>query len=128
MNDKAKIINLNTLERGSDKKKSLQLNSGRQVLVHSNEKEELIEITEPEGEVIMKVRMTDDGPVVSVLGARLELKSTETIALEANKIKIQAKEEAVLESKGSLKVDATKKIGIHSDDDIKVVGNMIYLN
>jgi len=69
---------------------------------YSSEKEELIEITAPEGEIIMKVRMTDDGPVISVSGAHLELKSTETIALEAKKIKIKA-EEKVASCAGRIK-------------------------
>jgi len=71
---------------------------------YSSEKEELIEITAPEGEIIMKVRMTDDGPVISVSGAHLELKSTETIALEAKKIKIKIKaEEKVASCAGRIK-------------------------
>ena len=127
MSEKAEIIKLKPSDVEHTKMR-MQLESGRQVMVHSSEKDELIEIAESDGEIIMKVRMTDDGPVISVRGARLELKSTETIALEAKKIKIKAEEEAVVESKGSLEIDSSKKISIQSGDDISVVGKMIYLN
>jgi hypothetical protein len=104
------------------------LDSGRQIIVDPSEKEEVIQIVEAKGEIAMSVRMTDAGPVVTVRGAHLELKSTETITLEARKIKIRAKEEAVVESKGSLAIDSAKKMDIHSDDEIRVDGKMIHLN
>jgi len=128
MSENAKIINLKPLDVEHVEKIRMQLYSGRQILVHSSEKEELIEIAAPEGEIIMKVRMTDDGPVISVRGAHLELKSTETIALEAKKIKIKAKEKVVVESNGGLEIDSSKKMAIHSNDDICVAGKIIHLN
>ena len=128
MSEKAEIIKLKPSDVEHVEKIRMQLDSGRQILVYSGEKEELIEITAPEGEIIMKVRMTDDGPVISVRGAHLKLKSTETIALEAKKIKIKAKEKVVVESNGGLEIDSSKKMAIHSNDDICVAGKIIHLN
>ncbi len=128
MTDKAEVLKIKPSDAGHDLKKSVRLDSGHQVLVHSENNEERIEITEPEGDVVVTVRMTDQGPVVSVSGAHLELKSTETISLEARKIKLKAEEEAVVESNGSLNLDASDKMDVHSDDDIRVNGKMIYLN
>jgi hypothetical protein len=127
MSKKAEIIKLKPSDVEHSKLR-MQLESGRQVMVHSREKDELIEIAESDGEIIIKVRMTDDGPVISVHGAHLELKSAETITIEAKKIKLQAEEEAVVESKGSLEIESSRKIGIKSGDDIRVVGKKIYLN
>ena len=83
MSKKAEVINLERSEKEKTTKKSLQLDSGRQVLVHSDEKGELLEILERGGEAVVTVKLTDEGPVVTVQGAHLELKSTETLALEA---------------------------------------------
>ena len=128
MSKKAEVINLERSEEETSTKKSLQLDSGRQVLVHSNEKEEILEIVERGGEMVMAVRLTDKGPIVSVQGARLEIKSTETIALEAKKIRIKAQEEASIESEGKLKIESSKNMDVNSEDDIRVVGKMIHLN
>ncbi len=128
MSEKAEIIKLKPSNVEHVEKIRMQLDSGRQILVHSSEKEELIEIAAPEGEIIMKVRMTDDGPVISVRGAHLELKSTETIALKAKQIKIQAEEDAVVKSNGSLEIDSSKKMAIHSNDNICIAGKIIHLN
>ena len=128
MPEKTKVISLEPSASRQRKTQQMQLDSGRQVVVHSSENEELLEIVETEGEVILKVRLTDAGPVISIQGTYLELKSTETITLESKKVKIKAEEEVGIESKGSLEIDSSKRIGIHSDDEIRVVGKMIHLN
>jgi hypothetical protein len=128
MSKKAEVIKLKTSDAAQGKKKRMHLDSGRQIIVHSDEKEELIQIVEAAGDVVMSVRMTDSGPVVTVRGAHLEIKSTETITLEAKEIKICAEENASVKSKGSLEVDSAKKMDIHSDDEIRVEGKMIHLN
>jgi len=128
MSKKAEVINLERSEKEKSTKKSLQLDSGRQVLVHSDEKEEILEIVERGGEMVMAVRLTDKGPIFSVQAAQLELKSTGTISLDAKKVKIKAQVEASIESDGTLKIESSKKIDINSEDDIRVVGKMIHLN
>ena len=127
MSKKADVINLEQLEGKKAAAKKLQLDSGRYILIRSNEKEEFLEIVDG-GEVVVTVRLTDEGPVVTVLGAHLELKSTKTIALEAKEVKIKAEEEASIESMGRLKIDSSQKMDIHSEDDIRVVGKIIHLN
>jgi hypothetical protein len=127
MSKKADVINLERLEGKKAEAKELQLDSGRYILIRSGEKEELLEIIEG-GEVVVTVRLSDEGPVVTVHGANLELKSTETITLEAKEVTIKAEEQTSIESKGSLKIDSFKKMDIHSDEDIRVVGKIIHLN
>jgi len=128
MHKKAEVINIKPTEAEQGKKKRLELDSGRQILIQSDGKEERLEILEPKGEVVISVRLTDAGPVITVQGVHLELTATETLTLDAKKIKIKAQEETVVESKGVLKIDAAKKMDIHSEDDIRVVGKMIHLN
>jgi phage repressor protein C with HTH and peptisase S24 domain len=128
MYEKAEVINLEPSPAGQCKKKRIQLESGRQILVHSHNKEELLEIVEPEGEVVMRVQLTDAGPVISIQGAHIKLRATETLSLESKKVKIKAEEEAVIESKGSLEIVSSNKLDIHSDSDIRIIGKMIYLN
>ena len=128
MSKKAKVIKLKPSDISQDTKKRIPLDSGRQIVVDSGEKEELIQIVEPAGDVVMSIRMTDGGPVVTVRGAHLELKSTETITLDAKKVKIRAQEEAVVESKGSLEIASANTMDIQSDDEIRIDGKMIHLN
>jgi len=128
MSKKAEVINLEPSEVEKSNQRNLQLDSGRQVLVHSDEKGELLEILERGGKAVVTVRLTDEGPVVTVQGAHLELKSTDTIALDARKVRIKAQEEASIESEGTLKIESSKNMDVTSEDDIRVVGKMIHLN
>ena len=127
MSKKAGVISMEGLEDKKATAKRLQLDSRRYILIRSKEKEELLEIVEG-GEVVVTVKLSDEGPVVTVQGAHLELKSTETIALEAKEVKIKAQEKTSIESMGSLNIDSSEKMDIHSNDDIRVVGKIIHLN
>ena len=128
MNKKAKVLNFTPSEAKENKQKLVRLYSGRRIVAETAGKEDLIEIIDPEGAITVTIRMTEEGPVIGVQGARLELKSAETITLEAKKICITAEEETVLKSQGSLNINAAKKMDIHSDDDIRVEGKLIHLN
>jgi hypothetical protein len=81
MPEKTKVIHMVPSASGQRNTQQMQLDSGRQIVIHSNENEELLEVVETEGEVILKVRLTEAGPVISVQGTHLELKSTETLKL-----------------------------------------------
>jgi hypothetical protein len=128
MSKKAEVINLERLTPEQSIKKRLQLDSGRQILIHSDKQGERLEIVEPEGDSVVTIRLTDAGPVVTVRGGHLELKGTESLSLEAKKIKIKAREKAVIESGGRLEIDSSEKLDIHSREDVRVVGKLIHLN
>jgi len=128
MSKKANVINFKLADVSPDIKKRMQLDSGREIVVHSDEEDDLIQIFEPEGEISMTIRMSDAGPVFTVRGAQLKLESTETITLEAKKIEIHAQEETVIGSEGGVEIDSAKKMDIHSDEDIHIEGKIIHLN
>lgn len=128
MNEKANVVSFKRTVVSQDMEKRLQLDSGRQIVVSFEDKEELIRIFEPQGEISMTIRMTDSGPVFTLRGAQLKIESTEAISLEAKKIAIHAQEEVSIDSEGRMKIDSAKKIDIHSDDDIRIEGRMIHLN
>ncbi|MEN6465504.1 MAG: hypothetical protein ABFD62_10025 [Syntrophaceae bacterium] len=123
---KAEVIKIKPDRR--DRKAKLQLESGRKISARTVDKEDLIEIAEPGGRIVMSVRMTAAGAVVTVEGAHLELKSTESIKLNAKKIDICAAEETSIASKGKLNVDSAEELNIRSGEDVKVSGRLIHLN
>ncbi len=131
MTGKAHLVDVKETTAVDNKKepsRTLRLVSGREIKVSAGENEDLLEIFESEGEMVLKVRLTENGPVMAVEGCRLSLNSSESIALRAPTVEISAEKEALIESKGALKIDSVKEMGIHSDDDIRVVGKIIHLN
>lgn len=106
----------------------LALLSGRKIRVHSGDDEELVEIVEAQGEVVLRVRLTDDGPVISAEGVRLGLRAADSLTLEAREIAIRARETALLHSDGKIAVEASEGMELRSEDDIRLTSKMIYLN
>ena len=127
MPGKAKVIDLSLPEGAEDKKGRLQLESGREIRITSG-KEERIEIYEPQGDVVMTVRLTATGPVVSVRGARLDIKAAQTLSLEADRVKIKSRKETTIESEGHMQLSASKNMNLRSEKDVRVRGAMIHLN
>ncbi len=128
MSEKAKIINFAPSECQLQEATRVRLDSGRQVQFQSEGTDDLVEIRGVEGEMLLKVRLTEEGPVLSLSGAKLEMTSTESISLDAKKIHIRAEEQAVLESKGNLDLASSKDLEIRSEEDVKVTGKMLHLN
>ena len=127
MLEELEIFEVDTISRES-RTREIGFNSGRRVIAHTDNGEETLHITEPNGEVVIKIKLMDCGPVVSVQGANLEIKSTQSLTLESKKVKIKAKEEASLESQGSLSLQSTKTVEVRTEEDVRVKGKMIYLN
>ena len=128
MTSKADVVSFNYVDNELEPVKQLQLDSGRQVQAHSNENGELIEITEENGDIILKILMTESGPVISLTGTHLKLQATESIALQAKKISIETTEKTSLKSNGTMEIEASADIDIKSENDIRAKGKMIFLN
>ena len=131
MTDKTRnacVENFPANEQPGKPPQTLRLISGRKVQISSRKDGDLVEIYEPEGHLAIRVELTESGPVMKVEGCKLELKGSESISLRAPAIDISADEKTRLSSKGELEIDAVKEMGLHSDDDIRVVGKIIHLN
>ena len=107
--------------------KKINLPSGRSISIKIDGEEQL-EIFSPEGVLEVKVRLTKEGPTLTLEGGKLDLKASEKITLKAKKVEIKAEDDASLESGGKLKIDSEKQMDIRSTENVKVVGKLIYLN
>ncbi|MBI9082842.1 MAG: hypothetical protein JEZ11_04545 [Desulfobacterales bacterium] len=106
----------------------LKLVSGRRISATAGETEDLLEVFAPDGNMVLKVRLTESGPVMVVEGCRLEMTAAASISLQAPQIDIRAEKNASIKSDGTLQIDAVEAVDVHSDDDVRVVGKFIRLN
>jgi len=79
-----------------------------------------IEVRNPAGQVELRIKLTEDGPVLQMESARLELKATESVEIESKRVAIKATEKLALESADEVSVEA--------EGDVRVNGKMIFLN
>ncbi len=128
MSEKAKVINLKNSDNEKLPDKQIHLDSGYNIVTKCQGEDDLLEIAEPKGEIVLRILLTAEGPVVQAHGTHIELKSSETLTMSSKKVKIEAEEEVIINSKESVKLNCSKNIDVHSDKDVNVTGEMIYLN
>ena len=106
-------------EETSDRRE-IYLREGRTLSVESSGPDELVEIRGSSGQVEVRIRLTEEGPVLQMESARLQLKASEAVEIESKRVEIRATEAVQLASDNEIKVDA--------EGEIRVNGKMIYLN
>ena len=103
------------------------LPSGRSVCVTADDRREQIEVRSPQGEVEVRIVMTEDGPVLSLRGARLEIDSTDTVALRCKRFEIEASEGIALQG-GDVNIRSTGDIHTQSAGQTFIDGDYVNLN
>jgi hypothetical protein len=113
-------LTLQTQTEEASERRELYLRDGRTLSVESAGSEELVEIRSSSGLVELRIRLTEEGPVLQMESARLQLKASEAVEIESKRIELRASETVQLSSDNEVKVDA--------DGEVRVNGKMIYLN
>jgi hypothetical protein len=106
-------------EETSDRRE-IYLREGRTLSVEHAGRDELVEIRSSSGQVELRIRLTEEGPVLQMETARLQLKASEAIEIESKRVEIRATESVQLASENEVKVDA--------EGEVRVNGKMIFLN
>jgi hypothetical protein len=101
-------------------RREVYLREGRTLSVEGAGRDELVEIRSSSGQVELRIRLTEDGPVLQMESVRLNLKAAESVEIEAKRVEIKATETLQLASDNEIKVDA--------EGEVRVNGKMIYLN
>jgi hypothetical protein len=118
--------------------RELYLRDGRKVVVNDSGTEPLVEIRSESGLLELRIKLTEEGPVLQMESVRMQLKATESVSIESKQVEIKATEQLALagkdvgiEAEQNVEVDANKDVRVRSgvDDDAEpgTHGN-IYLN
>lgn len=132
--------------------RTVPLASGRSIEVTEGGPEERIEIRSARGEMMLAVRLTDEGPVLSLSGVSLEIAASKRLTLACDTLEIKAATDASIEVGGNLrervaghvkreaagtsatsarevKVDAFPGgVVIKANDDVAITGERVRLN
>jgi hypothetical protein len=106
-------------EEASDRRE-LYLRDGKTLSVETAGSDELVEIRSSSGQVELRIKLTEDGPVLQMESVRLQLKASEAIEIESKRIELKETETLQLTSDNEVKVDA--------EGEVRVNGKMIFLN
>lgn len=90
----------------------VRLRDGRKIVVSETGTDQLVEIRNESGMVEIRIQLTEQGPILQVEAARMQLKASESVQIESKRVEIRSEEETEIESEG----------------EVRVRGKMIYLN
>src|SRR3954468_20000391 len=111
---------LEELSEETSDRREIYLREGRTLSVEQSGADELVEIRSSSGQVELRIKLTEEGPVLQVESARLQLKASEAVTIESKRVEIKATETLELASDNEIKVDGA--------GEVRVNGKMIYLN
>jgi phage gp45-like len=102
------------------------LRDGRKVVV-TDGSEQLVEIRSQSGMVELRIRLTEEGPVLQMETVRMQLKATEAVEIDAPRVEIKGTEQLSLQG-GDVEVKSERDTKIDADGNVRVVGTKIHLN
>jgi phage gp45-like len=107
--------------------RELYLRDGRKLVVSEQGGEQLVEVRAASGMLEVRIRLTEEGPVLQMESARLQLKATEAVEIESARVAIKGTELVTVEA-GKLDIDSEQDTTVDAKGEIRINGKMIYLN
>jgi hypothetical protein len=107
----------------SGEQREIYLADGRKVLVSDR----LVEIRSESGLVEVRIQLTEQGPVLQMEAARLQLKASEAVEIESPKVAIHGSEQLELTG-AKVEIEGEESVEVESTGDVRVRGKMIWLN
>jgi hypothetical protein len=115
-------------EQAEGDERTVTLTGGRTLTVTPEATGDIVELRNPSGLLELRVRLTEEGPVLQVEGVKVTLKAAESVSVECKTFDVKATEGMKLQTDGELNVTSEKEMKITSTDDVRVVGKIIHLN
>ncbi len=115
------------LEEQPEETREVKLRDGRTLVVSEEAGDPLVEIRADSGMVEVRIRLTEQGPVLQMEAVRMQLKATEAVQIESPKVEIKGTEELALEG-GAVKLEAEQDVRVDAEGEVRVIGKKIFLN
>jgi hypothetical protein len=106
------------VEETSDERE-MYLQGGRKLVVSESGSDQLVEIRNESGMVELRIKLTDEGPVLQLESVRLSLKAADAVEIESKRVEIRAE-----------RVDVTTKedLNLTAEGNLVAKGKPIHLN
>lgn len=132
--------------------RTVPLASGRSLQISEQGREERIHVRSTDGQLLLSLRLTDEGPVLSLSGVSLEIAAQKHLTLASDTLRIQTAGDAIVDIGGSLRErtrgSALREIGkasierareiqieafpggvlVKGNDDVSITGERVRLN
>jgi len=92
-----------------------KLPSGRDLILHLNQDQEVIEVRSADGMLELRISLTPSGPVVQLRGGRLEIDSTDAVKVNCDKFEVNAKNGIALSAQGPVDIQTRSNVNLEGD-------------
>jgi hypothetical protein len=103
------------------------LRDGRKLVVSDEGSEQLVEIRSESGMLELRIKLTEQGPVLQMESVRLQLKASEAVEIESPRVEIKGTEQLEL-SGGQVTLSGEEDVKVDAKGEVRVKGKMIWLN
>jgi autotransporter translocation and assembly factor TamB len=107
---------------------AIELRQGRTLTIDSAGDDGLVEIRGPSGALELRIRTTEQGPVLELETLRLSLRAAESIDIDCDEFNVSAARSVGLSSNGEISLSGNADVRVDANGDVHVTGEMIYLN
>jgi hypothetical protein len=126
--DKPKVASIVNDAEVTNEERRMFLDGGRQVAVVEHGGQQAVEIRAASGQLELRIKLTAEGPVLSLDGVKVEMNATESLQIKCKDFSVQATDSTIIESKGELKIRSEGDLELDSAADVRVRGSKIWLN
>lgn len=107
---------------------TIALDRGRRLeVVPEGEAGQVVEIRAEDGQLELRIVLTEAGPVLQLDAVKLALRADD-LAIDCKRLAVNASEGAAVASGNDLTLEAEGELRTNSTGDTRVVGKCIYLN
>jgi hypothetical protein len=104
------------------------LPSGRTVVIRADGQGEAIEVRSASGEMELRIALTDQGPVLSLRGARFEIDAADTVAVNCRHFAVRTTDGVVLDAAGEIAMRSGADTRLRSAGDTYIDARLVNLN
>jgi hypothetical protein len=104
------------------------LPSGATLTVRSDALGDEIQLRSANGAMELRIRMTDEGPILSLRGVKLEIEATDSIAVSCREFAVNTAEAVRLNSGGDFEVRSAQDIRLKSAADTTLDADYVKIN
>jgi hypothetical protein len=106
----------------------VDLAHGRRLTVDATGGDQVVEIRGASGAVELRLKITEEGPVLLVEAVRIALKAADAVDVDCTRFRVSASQSIELASQGPVQVTGGADVGVNATGEVHVKGEMIYLN
>jgi len=103
------------------------LKGGKRLVVSEQGGDQLVEIRSESGMLELRIKLTEQGPVLQMESVRMQLKASEAVEIASNRVEIKGSEQVAIEG-GKVGIAAEEDATVDAKGEVRVVGKTIWLN